>query len=88
MLHTGPSIKVIKRDKILQYQNESVWLVLYAHVQCMSELNCKAQISASNTIGGVAETRTVLLSVTDVYTDKGLYAPPHFVAGAKERDLG
>ena len=32
----------------------------------MSELCCKFQIPASNTVGGVAETKTVLQSVTDV----------------------
>ena len=32
----------------------------------MSELSCKFQITASNTVGGVAETKTVLQSVTDV----------------------
>ena len=39
-----------------------------AHVQCMSELCCNFQIPASNTLGGVAETRIVLQSVTDVRT--------------------
>ena len=31
----------------------------------MSELCCKFQVPASNTVGGVAETRTVLQSVMD-----------------------
>ena len=31
-----------------------------AHVQCMSELCCKFQMPASNTVGGVAETQTVV----------------------------
>ena len=29
------------------------------------------QVPASNTLGGVAETRTVFKSVTDIHTDKG-----------------
>ena len=47
------------------------WVIIlfpYAHVQCMSELCSKFQILASNT-SGVAETRTVLKSVTSVCTD-------------------
>ena len=60
------------------------------NVQCMSELCCKFQIPASITVGGVAETRTVLQSVTDGQTyihmylriRVKLYATPHFVAGA------
>ena len=31
-----------------------------AHVQCMSELCCKFQMPASNTVGGTAETQTVV----------------------------
>ena len=31
-----------------------------AHVQCMSELCCKFQMPALNTVGGVAETQTVV----------------------------
>ena len=31
-----------------------------AHVQCMSELCFKFQMPASNTVGGVAETQTVV----------------------------
>ena len=38
---------------------------LYAHVQRLSELSCKFQTSASNTAGGVAETRTLPQSVND-----------------------
>ena len=30
------------------------------HVQCMSELWCKFQMPASNTVGGVVETQTVV----------------------------
>ena len=52
----------------------------------MSDLCRKFQVPASNTAGGVVETRTVLQSVTDVrtYVRTGaeLYASPHFVAGA------
>ena len=63
---------------------------LYAHVQCISELCFKYQVPASNILGGVAETRTVLKTLTDVRTyvrlfarkRVKLYAPPHFVAGA------
>ena len=36
---------------------------LYAHVQCMSELFSKFEIPTSNTLGGVAETQTVLKCV-------------------------
>ena len=32
-----------------------------AHVQCMSELCSKFQMTASNIVGGVAETQTVVL---------------------------
>ena len=32
----------------------------YAHVQCMSELWIKFQMSASNIVGGVVETQTVV----------------------------
>ena len=58
----------------------------------MSNALCfKFQVPASNTLGGVAQTRTVLKSVTNVrmYVRMyvrirvKLYAPPHFVAGAK-----
>ena len=31
-----------------------------AHVQCMSELYCKFKMPASNFVGGVAETQTVV----------------------------
>ena len=31
-----------------------------AHVQCMSELCCKFQMPAANTVRGVAETQTVV----------------------------
>ena len=37
----------------------------------MSELYFKFQVPASNTLGGVGETRTVLKSLTDVRMDKG-----------------
>ena len=48
-------IRVIQGDR-----PESKICFFYAHVQCMSELCCKFQIPASNTVGGVAETGTVL----------------------------
>ena len=38
----------------------SKFCFLHAHAQCMSELCSKFQICASNTVGGVAETQTVL----------------------------
>ena len=59
----------------------------------MSELCGKFQNRASNTVGGVAEIRT-LQKMTNVHiyvqnylgTDKGkIYAPPHNVAGAYKR---
>ena len=58
----------------------------------MSELCCKSQIPASSTVGGLAETRTVLRSVTDgqmeVRTDKDkTIRPPHIVAGHKNELL-
>ena len=41
----------------------------------MSELCCKFQVPVSNTVGAVAETRTVLQNVPDgwtyIHTDKG-----------------
>ena len=45
--------------------NSAIWsgtklCFLYAHVQCISELCFKFQVPASNTSGGVAETRIVL----------------------------
>ena len=56
----------------------------------MSELYCKFQIPASNTVGGVAETETVLQSVTDgrtyVRIRVKLYTPPHFMAEHKNHD--
>ena len=58
---------------------------LYVHIQCTSEPYCKVQILASNTVAGVAKTRSALQSATYVRTDirarAKLYAPPHFVAG-------
>ena len=53
----------------------------------MSELYCKFQISASNTVGGLAETIIVLQSMTNgqmkVRTDKDkTLCPAHIVAGA------
>ena len=58
---------------------KSNFCFLYAHVQCMSELCCKFQIPASNTV--VVETLTVLQSVTDMGINKGkTIRPPLFVA--------
>ena len=56
----------------------------------MSELYCKCQIPASNTVGGLAETTIVLQSMTNgqmkVRTDKDkTLCPAHIVAGAKTR---
>ena len=39
----------------------------------MSERCCKSQIPGSNTVGGVAETRTVLQSTIDVQIDVCMY---------------
>ena len=50
--YRGHNSAIMTREKIL-FPN--------AHVQCMSELCCKKiQMSASNTVGGVAETQTVV----------------------------
>ena len=51
---------VIQGDIILQKLPGSKFYLPYAHVQCISELYCKFQIPASNTVGGVADTQTVL----------------------------
>ena len=58
----------------------------------MTELCCKFKIPELNTVGGVAETRTLLQSVMDRQMDgdrkRGgwtrvkLYAPPNFMAEA------
>ena len=66
---------VIQGHVILQLFESKVCF-LYAHVQCISELCFNFQIPASNTLGGVVETRTVLKRMTDVRmyvvrTDKG-----------------
>ena len=51
---------VIRGDKILKYCPESKFGFPYAHAERMSELRYKFQIPASSTVGGDAETRTVL----------------------------
>ena len=56
----------------------------------MSEVCLKFQVHASNTVGGLAETRTVLQSVTDgqtdIHTDKGkTICPSHFRSGGIEK---
>ena len=40
--------------------NSAIHCFPYAYVKCMSELCCKFRITASNTVGEDAETRTVL----------------------------
>ena len=45
---------------ILQLRPGPKFCFLHAHAKCMSELCSKFQIPESNTVGGVAETRTVL----------------------------
>ena len=47
----GHNSEIMTRIKIL-FPN--------AHVQCMSLLCCKFQMPASNTVGGVAKTQTVV----------------------------
>ena len=47
---------------MLPSRHGSKFCYLYAHTNCMSELCSKFQSSALNTVGGVAETQTVLQS--------------------------
>ena len=58
----------------------------------MSELYCKFQIHALYTLGGVAETRTVLRSMTDaradVCTDKGQTICPLPLRGERYKKEG
>ena len=61
----GQNMYVIQGDIILQQWPKSKVCFHYIHVQCISELCCKFQIPESNTVGRVAETRTVLQNVTD-----------------------
>ena len=51
---------LIPGDIVLKYCPGSKFCFRYAYVQCMSELCCKLQIPAFNTVGEDAETRTVL----------------------------
>ena len=55
--------------------NSAIICFLYAHVQCISELCCKFQIPAFKSVGGVAETRTVVKSVTYVRMYVSTYVP-------------
>ena len=85
---------VIQGDIILQLGlNQILFPLNYAYVQCMSELWCKIQVPAFNTVGGVVETITVLQSVTDrrmhVRTDKGktICPSPLHGGGIKTRNI-
>ena len=57
-----------------------------SHVSLLLIFKFQSVVQESDIIGvvhvGVAETRTLLNSVTDVRTRVKLYAPPHFMAGA------
>ena len=56
----------------------------------MSELCCKIQVPALNTVGGVTETRTVLQSLTEGHTYEGtrkndILCNENLVAGHKKK---
>ena len=54
------NIYVIYGDIVLQKRCGTKFHFLHAHSQCMSDLCSRFQTSALDTVGGIAETQTVL----------------------------